>query len=238
LALDAREAGAKRAASRLDPRAEAAAKAQAAEFAAMVRIAEHANNPRDKKLAAQWFELAAQQGLATAQYRLAVMLETGAGLPRDRDRAEALYLAAAEQGNTRAMHNLGVLAADGADGKPDYASAANWFEKAAEFGIADSQFNLAILLSRGLGRLQDLPRAYSLFTILANAGDAEAAKKRDETATRMNAAEITVAKAAAAAFQPRPIDALANEMDSPKQDASIANAPHPVKPGKPKLSGL
>ncbi|MGH6800144.1 MAG: tetratricopeptide repeat protein, partial [Methylocella sp.] len=88
----------------------------AAQFELAVRYAEVDVGPRNYELAVQWYEKAAQQGLAVAEYRLGSLYEKGLGVGKDMQRAKDLYQRAAEKGNTRAMHNLGVLAAEG--GKP------------------------------------------------------------------------------------------------------------------------
>lgn len=198
-----------------------------AQFETGVQIARNSNDPREMTRAAQYYEKAARQGLAIAQYRLAALYEKGLGVSRDLARAKALYLAAAEQGNTRAMHNLGVLAAEGAEGRADYASAAIWFGRAAQAGVRDSQFNIAVLLARGLGAPRDPARAYAWFAILSNEGDAEAAKRRDDLAARLTNAELAAAKAAAGAFRPQPVNEAANEPLAP-----------PAAEAKPKVSGL
>jgi localization factor PodJL len=185
----------------------------AAQFDLAVRYAEGGAGPRNYELAAQWYEKAAQQGLAVAEYRLGSLYEKGLGVGKDMQRAKDLYQRAAEKGNTRAMHNLGVLAAEG--GKPNYTSAALWFGKAAEYGIRDSQYNLAVLLARGLGLPKDLVKSYTWFAIVAAAGDADAARKRDEVAARLTSSELAAANAAAAGFAPRPADHAANEITPP-----------------------
>ncbi|MGB6494758.1 MAG: hypothetical protein WBD78_03115 [Methylocella sp.] len=206
----------------------------AAQFDLAIRYAEGGAGPRNYKLAAQWYEKAAQQGLAVAEYRLGSLYEKGLGVGKDMQRAKDLYQRAAEKGNTRAMHNLGVLAAEG--GKPNYTSAALWFGKAAEYGIRDSQYNLAVLLARGLGLPKDLVKSYTWFAIVAAAGDADAARKRDEVAARLTSSELAAANAAAAGFAPRPADHAANEITPPR--AQLEAAPAQGQPVKPKVSGL
>jgi localization factor PodJL len=206
----------------------------AAQFDLAVRYAEGGAGPRNYELAAQWYEKAAQQGLAVAEYRLASLYEKGLGVGKDVQRAKDLYQRAAEKGNTRAMHNLGVLAAEG--GKPNYTSAALWFGKAAEYGIGDSQYNLAVLLARGLGLPKDLVKSYTWFAIVAAAGDAEAARKRDEVAARLTSSELAAANAAAAGFAPRQADRAANEITPPL--AQREAAPAQGQSVKPKVSGL
>jgi localization factor PodJL len=206
----------------------------AAQFDLAVRYAEGGAAPRDFGLAAQWYERAAQQGLAVAEYRLGSLYEKGLGVGKDMQRAKDLYQRAAEQGNTRAMHNLGVLAAEGS--KPNYTSAALWFGKAAEYGIRDSQYNLAVLLGRGLGLPKDLVKSYTWFAIVATAGDADAARKRDDVAARLTSSELAAANAAAAGFAPHPADRAANESAPPP--AQLEATPAQGQSVKPKVSGL
>ena len=190
----------------------------AAQFQLAVRYAEGSAGERNYELAAQWYGKAAEQGHAVAEYRLASLYERGIGVGQDMLRAKSLYQRAAEKGNTRAMHNLGVLAVEGPDGKPNYTSAALWFGKAAEYGVRDSQYNLAVLLARGLGMPKDLVRSYTWFAIVAAAGDADAAKKRDEVAARLTSSELAAANSAAAVFEPRPADRAANEAPRPQAE--------------------
>jgi len=206
----------------------------AAQFDLAVRYAEGGAGPRNYELAAQWYEKAAQQGLAVAEYRLGSLYEKGLGVGKDMQRAKDLYQRAAEKGNTRAMHNLGVLAAEG--GKPNYTSAALWFGKAAEYGIRDSQYNLAVLLARGLGLPKDLVKSYTWFAIVAAAGDADAARKRDDVAARLTSSELAAANAAAADFAPRSADHAANEITA--SPAQLEAAPAQGQAVKPKVSGL
>ncbi len=151
--------------------------------------------PRDPKIAAGWMQAAADAGSAFAQYRLGALYEKGVGVTRDPARARELYLKAAAAGNARAMHNLAVLyAQDGGAGKPDYAAAMDWFRKAGGYGVRDSQFNLGVLYGRGLGATQDLAASWMWFSLAARQGDADATRKRDEVANRMDGRVMTAAK--------------------------------------------
>jgi localization factor PodJL len=124
--------------------------------------------------------------------------------------ARDLYAAAAAKGNGKAMHNLAVLYAEGLDGPADYRTAALWFRQAADHGITDSQYNLAILYARGIGVDQDYAESYKWFSLGANAGDSEAAKKRDEIASHLDAQSLAAAQAAVQKWsaQPQPDDAI------------------------------
>ncbi|MFV0281003.1 MAG: hypothetical protein ACK5JM_09645 [Rhodoblastus sp.] len=186
----------------------------AAQFELGARLADGNKAPRDLKAALRWFEKSAAKGVAPAQYRLGVLFERGLGVERNAATARSWYERAAEAGNIRAMHNLAVLLADGG-GKPDYPAAARWFRKAAEYGVRDSQYNLAILYARGLGGPQDLIQSYAWFAAAADQGDADAAKKRDEVATRFDAKTMARAKALAESFRPKTPEAAANNVTPP-----------------------
>ncbi|MGD9769418.1 MAG: tetratricopeptide repeat protein, partial [Pseudolabrys sp.] len=113
-------------------------------------------------------------------------------------------------GHAKAMHNLAVIYAEGIDGKPDYKTAAEWFEKAAGFGVSDSQYNLGILCARGLGTAKDMIASYKWFSLAAAQGDKESAKKRDDVATRLDAAGRAKAETAVRSWAPhlQPQDAI------------------------------
>lgn len=201
------------------------------------RLVEGRGFSRDPQLAAKLFEKAATAGLVPAQYRIGNHYEKGLGVPRDIALARSWYQRAADAGNARAMHNLAVIIAQGADGKPDYAAAADWFRRAAEHGIKDSQFNLAVLMARGLGVPQQFAQSYTWFAIAAGQGDQDAAKKRDEIAGKLSAADLSGAKATAEKFRPVMPDQAKNEVALPAQGWADATPAQPAqraiqRPGK------
>ncbi|MCJ2060433.1 hypothetical protein MKL09_28395 [Methylobacterium sp. J-048] len=197
------------------------------------READGRGMPRDLAMAAKLFEKLAAAGYAPAQYKLAGHYEKGSGVVRDLDKAKLWYGRAAEQGHARSMHNLAVLYAENpaANGKPDFASAASWFRQGAEFGVRDSQYNLAVLYARGLGLTQDLVQSYAWFSAAAGQGDDDAAKKRDDVANKLSAADLASAKSLAATFKPRKIDPAVNEPPAAKDGItapmSLLGAPTP-----------
>jgi localization factor PodJL len=162
-------------------------------------------------MAAAWLNRAARNGLAPAQFRLGSMYEKGLGVEKDLAEARRLYVAAADKGHAKAMHNLAVLYAGGVDGKPDYAAASQWFRHAAVHGIVDSQYNLAVLYARGLGVERNLAESYKWFALAAKAGDKDAARKRDDIATRLDAKQLESARLNAESFVavPQPDEATA-----------------------------
>jgi localization factor PodJL len=181
-----------------------------------IRYLEGRTLPRDPKMAARWFEQAAVQGLPIAQYRLAALYEKGTGVTSDVPLARAWYLKAANAGNARAMHNLAVMyAEDGGTGKPDYAEAAHWFRRAGELGVRDSQFNLGVLYGRGLGVPQDLEQSWLWFSLASRQGDADAAKKRDEVAAKLDSKGLAAATKALTEFKEKAPEPSANEARAP-----------------------
>ena len=103
--------------------------------------------PRDGAQAAMWFRRAAEQGLADAQFNLALILLQGDGVPRDPTEAMVWCRRAAEQGITDAQDQLGIMYLSG-EGRPrNEIEALTWFEVAAQSGHAEAQRHRAIAIS-------------------------------------------------------------------------------------------
>ncbi|SOD67320.1 tetratricopeptide repeat protein [Alysiella filiformis] len=88
----------------------------------------------DPKAALDWWEQAAQQGLAEAQHDLAQQYLLGENVAQDLDLAADWYEAAAQQNHTPSQFNLGVLYAN----VQQYANARYWWEKAAALNSEDA----------------------------------------------------------------------------------------------------
>ncbi|HEY4855082.1 MAG TPA: hypothetical protein VIH98_00195 [Xanthobacteraceae bacterium] len=210
----------------------AAAKGDAsAQYEIAVRYAEGRGVAQNLTEAVEWFERAAKQGLAPAQFRLGGLYEKGLGVKKNLDTARRFYAAAGIAGNAKALHNLAVLYAEGIDGKPDYQTAARWFRKAADYGVTDSQYNLAILYARGIGVEQNLTEAYRWFALAARDGDAEAAKKRDELAIRLDPQSLTAVIQAVNAWTPQQHPEGAEQVKTPPGgwDHAAVSAVIPIK---------
>ncbi len=180
------------------------------------RYAEGRGVREDMARAADWYERAAEHGLAPAQYRLGSFYEKGIGVARDVAAARKWYGQAADAGNASAMHNLAVLHAMSAETAADNAAAARWFMRAAELGVRDSQFNLGILAAKGVGMEQNLQEAYKWFALVAKAGDKDAADKRDEVARALRPEQLENARAAAELWRAKELDAEANTVELPE----------------------
>jgi localization factor PodJL len=182
----------------------------AAEFEIGIRLIEGRGIPQNTEAGLRWLERAAETGLAPAHFRIAGLYEKGIGVKKNLTIARRHYIAAADKGNAKAMHNMAVLYAEGIDGKPDYKTAAEWFRRAADYGVADSQYNLAILHARGIGVDQNILESYKWLALAALQGDNDAAKKRDEIGSKLDAASLAAARKAVQSFtaQPQPDDAV------------------------------
>ncbi len=194
----------------------------------------------DMAKAAEWYERAAIAGHAPSQYQLAALLERGSGVPQDATLARKWYGKSASAGNVKAMHNLAVLITTDDGGKRDYAAAAKLFHKAAGFGLADSQFNLAILYENGLGVKRNTGEAYRWFALASEAGDKEAARRRDAARRRLPPTMIKQIEREIKAWSPAPVDEAANSLPSLQVEATAEapEAPAAAAAAAPKTSDV
>lgn len=95
--------------------------------------------PRNDKMAATWFEKAANQGNAEAQYQLGNLYENSQ-LAKDYKTAASWYHKAAQQGSAKAQARLGVFYAHGLGVPQNPNEATLWSGKAALQGNADAQY--------------------------------------------------------------------------------------------------
>jgi len=122
-------------------------------------LAWYALDERDVK-AFEWFEKAAEQGYAEAQY-LTGTLYSGAGRGVKGDSAKAVewYKKAADQGYVYAQFNLGSCYYNGDGVEQDYGKAFEMLMKAAEQGLANAQLAVARCYLRGEGVKQNDAKA-------------------------------------------------------------------------------
>jgi AcrR family transcriptional regulator len=161
--------------------------------------------------AVRWLQDAAEGGQPVAQYYLGSIYARADSAIHDSSLARYWYMSAAERGNRMAMNNLAVYYAQGVDATPDIGEAAHWFAMAAALGFKVAQFNLAVLYERGDGVPQDFAEAYKWYLIAAAQGDADAAERAAFLAGSLEPETASAIAAEAAAFQPAPMDARAND---------------------------
>jgi len=103
---------------------------------------------RDDKMAAAWFEKAANQGNAEAQYQLGNLYENSQ-LTKDYKTAADWYHKAAQQGSAKAQARLGVFYSGGMGVNKNANEALLWSGKAALQGNMEAEFLLGLMYMLG-----------------------------------------------------------------------------------------
>ena len=132
--------------------------------------------PRDDAKAVEWYQKAAQQGLAKAETNLGDMYLFGrGGLDKDPVQALSWYLKAADQDFPDAQFRLGYMFEAGAGVAKDLPRAVKLYTAAADQNYPSAQYKLGDMFESGTGVAKDLLRAVKLYRAAANAGypDAE-----------------------------------------------------------------
>lgn len=108
--------------------------------------------PQDLAVAAQWFQLAAEQNFSEAQVLLAYCYEIGAGVPKNPAEVMNLMTRAAEAGNAEAQFNLAMNYSQGLYGAPkDERESFRWASLAAAQGYAQAERFLGACYEFGFG---------------------------------------------------------------------------------------
>jgi TPR repeat protein len=94
----------------------------------------------DPNEAIRWTRLAAEQGLALAQYHLGLIY--GDDMSRNAVESVNWIRLAAEQGLAQAEYHLGLIYSKGIDVPQDDVEAAKWFQLSEEHGYLQSKFHL------------------------------------------------------------------------------------------------
>ena len=115
--------------------------------------------------AQQYYEKAACQGYAEANYHLAVIYYYGHSTIRHKGIAYNYFVKAAELGDSNGMHNAGAMTLFGDGIEVDEKQAVYWFNKAAAQRNSYSMFNLGISYFNGIGVKKDILKAYMWFDL-------------------------------------------------------------------------
>jgi TPR repeat protein len=86
-----------------------------------------------------WYDVAAQAGVPSAQFKLANAYFAGVGVPRDPSQAMLWYSRAAQQGLPQAQHALGLMLIGGVAGTTDPVEGYKWLLLAEKGGHPDSR---------------------------------------------------------------------------------------------------
>ena len=104
---------------------------------------------KDYEKAMEWWQKAADQGYAQAQFNLGVIYASDEWVTQDYKKAMEWWQKAADQGDAEAQYNLGVIYACGKWVEQDDEKAVEWYEKAAQQGHAKAQNSLGWMYYKG-----------------------------------------------------------------------------------------
>ena len=115
-------------------------------------------------------QLAAGQGNATAQHKLAGRYRLGWDVPEDEAEAVRWYRRAAAQGHAAAQETLGWCYEFGFGISQDLSAAVTWYRRAAAQGHANAQVNLGWCYEFGKGVPENLPEAVTWYCLATEHG--------------------------------------------------------------------
>jgi TPR repeat protein len=161
------------------------------------------NNGAEDEATAKEVRKSAEEGNASAQYRLGLLYEGGVGVPQDYRQAKEWFEKAAKQGHVGAQADLGMLYLHG-EGAPQSAQMAMfWFSRAAEQGDVLAFAKLGWMYAEGRGVLKDSIQAHMWYNLSAAQGEERAAEARDALAKQMTPAQIAEAQRLAREWKPK-----------------------------------
>ena len=161
------------------------------------------NNRAEYEAAAKALRKSAEEGDASAQFRLGQLYDEGTGVPQDHRRAMEWFEKAAKQGHVGAQVNLGTLYLRGEGAPQSDQMALFWFSQAAERGHALAFAKLGWMSAQGRGVLQDFIQAHKWYNLAAANGHKKAAEYRDALAEQMTPAQIAEAQRLAREWKPK-----------------------------------
>jgi len=124
-----------------------------------------AYNKGDYATAVKEWRPLADQGVAAAQYNLALLYLDGHGVPQDPAEAVKWFKRSAEQDYTQAQHNLGAMYGAGQGVKRDYIQAYKWLNICAAKGNAGCESQRDLIAKKLKGpQLATAQRMSSEFT--------------------------------------------------------------------------
>ena len=130
---------------------------------------ERDGDPTNDTQAAEWYELAIDQGYLPSNVNLGLMYFYGT-LPTDYEKSYQLLLPAAEYGFHGAQETIGIQFLMGLGMATDYVSALSWLTAAAEGGFPSAMGYLGYMYQDGLGTEKDIAKAIEWSRPAAEAG--------------------------------------------------------------------
>ena len=124
----------------------------------------------DGKKAIEYFESAAEDGFAPAQYYLGTMYLNGIATNRDYEEALNCFESAGEKDYAPALCQIGYMYFNGLGVDSDYEQAVYYQKLAAAQGYAPAQINLGFLYENGYGVEKNLQTALSYYRLANEQG--------------------------------------------------------------------
>jgi len=121
-----------------------------------------------------WYQKAAQNGSAEAQYQLGLAYEAGNGVTKNESLAASHYMNAAIQDYHDAQYRLGICYEEGRGLGKDLDKAFRSYTRAAEQGNCDAQNRLGVWFEKGIGTAVDIEKAKEWYKKAGGNGSAEA----------------------------------------------------------------
>jgi len=125
------------------------------------------SNTEREAIAIKWFRLAADQGNAESQFKLAMAYDQGRGISANKIEAIRLYKLAVAQGYSDAQLMLASKYAQGMDVEQDFAQAAKLYQLAADQGDVFAINELGKMYVTGRGVAKSTDQAIQLYKVAA-----------------------------------------------------------------------
>lgn len=125
---------------------------------------------KDFSKARTYWEEAAKQGNASAQYHFAFVLRNGEGGEIDLKNSRKYNKLAAKQGHKKAQYDYAYMCFNGEGGKVKHPKAREYNTLSAKQGDTDAQCFLAFMCEYGKGGDIDLPTAFNNYKLAAKQG--------------------------------------------------------------------
>lgn len=191
--------------------------AEAQHDLAAIYTAGHAGVKTDYERAANWFDEAAHNNVANAQYNLGVLYHQGLGVKQDTRKAIQLYRVAASNRHPEAEYNLGIAHIEGVGADYSPRVATKYFENAASGGIVEAAYNLGLIEENGLLGDARPDEAVFWYKTAADEGNAQAkqALAQLQKSRRLSDQDVArihnrIAVLKPNAFNPKTISAIQN----------------------------
>lgn len=124
----------------------------------------------DGNKAVEYFEKAADNGFAKAQYYLGMLYETGEVVDKDYELALSYFESAAEKDYAPALSQIAYIYFNGFGVDTDYVQAVYYEKLAAAQGYVPAQINLGYLYENGIGVELNLETALSYYKLAEESG--------------------------------------------------------------------